>query len=319
MAMGEVRMLIDDELVEAASGKRFDNINPSTERVTCLVADADTHATSRAIGAARWAFDDTDWSTNTKLRTRRLQQWQDALASEEKRRQELVLEVGTPLTMTFAAQLDWSLADALLRPLRHIDEEGPSRGDRGPSSTAHVHGTQLSRSSIPRRSQRGSSLALLTGGFFIHSRGRFGKSRAARSCAWPILGIASVLNALSAFGILVPAPVAAEPGSCNDPSCIPGINRVVELGAYCDNTIHFVFATTPDGRVVFCDSARGLPPRYFRSPPVAGIRDYGTACPQPYTQVAQAPDGLFLLCGMYMRPDGEADSRWIRGDNYNNP
>ena len=37
---GEVRMLIDGELVEAASGKRFDNINPATEEVLGQVADA---------------------------------------------------------------------------------------------------------------------------------------------------------------------------------------------------------------------------------------------------------------------------------------
>jgi aldehyde dehydrogenase (NAD+) len=37
---GEVRMLIDGELVEAASGKRFDNVNPATEEVLGEVADA---------------------------------------------------------------------------------------------------------------------------------------------------------------------------------------------------------------------------------------------------------------------------------------
>jgi aldehyde dehydrogenase (NAD+) len=31
--MGEVRMLIDGELVEAKSGKRFDDVNPATEEV----------------------------------------------------------------------------------------------------------------------------------------------------------------------------------------------------------------------------------------------------------------------------------------------
>jgi hypothetical protein len=41
MAMGEVRMLIDGELTEAASARRFDNINPSTEEVIGDVADAD--------------------------------------------------------------------------------------------------------------------------------------------------------------------------------------------------------------------------------------------------------------------------------------
>ena len=36
---GEQRMLIDGELVEADSGRRFDNINPATEEVLGQVPD----------------------------------------------------------------------------------------------------------------------------------------------------------------------------------------------------------------------------------------------------------------------------------------
>jgi hypothetical protein len=126
------------------------------------------------------------------------------------------------------------------------------------------------------------------------------------------------LAALAITGLSVAAPTAAEP-SCDDPSCVPGIDRIVALGSFCDNAIYHVFATTPQGRVVFCDSIRGGPPRYFRSLPLAGIRDYDTPCPQPYNQMAQAPDGLFLICGMHLFSDGSnADSRWIRGDHYDN-
>ena len=52
---GEVRMLIDGELVEAASGKRFDNVNPATEEVLGEVADAAVDDMQRAIAAARRA------------------------------------------------------------------------------------------------------------------------------------------------------------------------------------------------------------------------------------------------------------------------
>lgn len=117
---------------------------------------------------------------------------------------------------------------------------------------------------------------------------------------------------------LLPARAAAEPNRCDDPSCVPGVNRVVQLGSNCDNVIYYVFATTDWGRVVFCDSARGGAPRYFRALPLAGIRQYDTTCTQPYNQMAQAPDGLFLLCGMHLNADGSADSRWIRGDNWDN-
>ena len=122
-AGGEVRMLIGGDLVEAASGKRFENINPATEEVLGEVADASPEDMQRAIAAARTAFDETDWSTNRALRKRSLEQLQAALESErEELREELIAEVGTPRMMTFAAQLDWPLEDALLYPAKMIDE-----------------------------------------------------------------------------------------------------------------------------------------------------------------------------------------------------
>ena len=122
-AGGEVRMLIGGDLVEAASGKRFENINPATEEVLGEVADASPEDMQRAIAAARMAFDETDWSTNHALRKRSLEQLQAALESErEELREELIAEVGTPRMMTFAAQLDWPLEDALLYPAKMIDE-----------------------------------------------------------------------------------------------------------------------------------------------------------------------------------------------------
>ena len=120
---GEVRMLIDGELLEAASGKRFENVNPATEEVLGEVADASADDMQRAIGAARRAFDQTDWSTNRALRKRCLEQLQDALESErEELRDEVVAEVGTPRMMTYAAQVDWPLDEALKYPAKMIDE-----------------------------------------------------------------------------------------------------------------------------------------------------------------------------------------------------
>ena len=122
-AGGEVRMLIGGDLVEAATGKRFENINPATEEVLGEVADASPEDMQRAITAARRAFDETDWSTDHGLRKRSLEQLQAALESErEELREELIAEVGTPRMMTFAAQLDWPLEDALLYPAKMIEE-----------------------------------------------------------------------------------------------------------------------------------------------------------------------------------------------------
>ena len=46
-------MLIDGKLVEASSGRVFDNINPATEEVLGQVADAGHEDLDTAIAAAR--------------------------------------------------------------------------------------------------------------------------------------------------------------------------------------------------------------------------------------------------------------------------
>ena len=120
---GEVRMMIDGKLVEAASGKTFDNINPATEEVLGQVADASPDEMRQAIAAARRAFDETDWSTNHSFRQRCLLQLQEALEGErEELREELIAEVGTPRMVTYTAQLDAPLADAIRYPVKMIDE-----------------------------------------------------------------------------------------------------------------------------------------------------------------------------------------------------
>ena len=69
----ESRMLIDGELVDAESGRTFDNVNPATEEVIGQVADASAAEMHRAIDAARRAFDETDWSTNHAFREKCLE------------------------------------------------------------------------------------------------------------------------------------------------------------------------------------------------------------------------------------------------------
>ncbi len=111
---GEHRMLIDGKLTEAASGKTFDNINPATEEVIGQVADAAPADMDRAIESARRAFDETDWSTNTDLRRRCLRQLHDALDAErEALRPQIVAEVGTPISLTYAVQQDSCIDDML--------------------------------------------------------------------------------------------------------------------------------------------------------------------------------------------------------------
>jgi aldehyde dehydrogenase (NAD+) len=119
----EPRMLIDGKLVEASDGAVFDNVNPATEEVLGQVADGGKDDMRRAIGAARRAFDEGVWATDRAFRKRCLEQLQAALEAErEQLRAELVAEAGTPVSLTYAAQLDWPLADAFAWPAATIDE-----------------------------------------------------------------------------------------------------------------------------------------------------------------------------------------------------
>ncbi|SHN18471.1 aldehyde dehydrogenase family protein [Cryptosporangium aurantiacum] len=119
----EPRLLIDGKLVESSDGSTFDNVNPATEEVLGQVANGTKADMQRAIGAARRAFDEGVWATDRAFRRRCLEQLQTALESErEQLRAELVAEAGTPVALTYAAQLDWPLADALTWPAAMIDE-----------------------------------------------------------------------------------------------------------------------------------------------------------------------------------------------------
>ena len=113
--------------------------------------------------------------------------------------------------------------------------------------------------------------------------------------------------ALMVAGFVTPAP--AQAGECNDPFCTPGITGGVVLGAPCGDTSFYVFGTTSWGRLVFCGSPRRYEPRYFRSPPMMGVKELNSSCSASENSVAQAPDGLFLTCAFENN-----QAIWVRGD-----
>ncbi|MDT5302788.1 MAG: aldehyde dehydrogenase [Mycobacterium sp.] len=107
----ESRLLIDGQLV-VGSGGTFPTANPATEEVLGVAADASTDDMGRAIGAARTAFDDTDWSTNTELRVRCIRQLQQAMRDHTEELRELTIaEVGAPRMLTTGAQLEGPVED----------------------------------------------------------------------------------------------------------------------------------------------------------------------------------------------------------------
>lgn len=119
----ETRLLIAGTLRDAADGGTFEVVNPATGDVVGVVADATSADMDEAIAAARTSFDSSCWAQDRALRQRCLRQLHEAIVAEkEELRQELVVEVGAPLSTTYMAQLDWPLADGLLWPARMIDE-----------------------------------------------------------------------------------------------------------------------------------------------------------------------------------------------------
>src|SRR3977135_1373213 len=84
------QLLIDGTLVAGRAGT-FPTVTPPTGEVLGAAADAAPDDIGRAIEAARRAFDDTDWSTNTELRVRCLRQLQEALTKHIEELTELTI------------------------------------------------------------------------------------------------------------------------------------------------------------------------------------------------------------------------------------
>ena len=98
---GEERMLIDGELQFTGSGAKFDVIHPASEEVAGQATDGTVADMERAVGAARRAFDETDWSRDLDFRYHCLTQLHEALErNKEHLRRVLITEVGCPVKVT---------------------------------------------------------------------------------------------------------------------------------------------------------------------------------------------------------------------------
>jgi len=111
LADGVSELFIDGKLSSGNAGT-FPTINPATEEVLGVAADADAEDMGRAVDAARHAFDDTDWSRNTELRVRCVRQLRDAMREHIEELRELTIsEVGAPRMLTAGAQLQGPVGD----------------------------------------------------------------------------------------------------------------------------------------------------------------------------------------------------------------
>lgn len=112
LADGLDMLLVDGELRSATGSATFATIDPSTEDVLGLAADATAADMEAAIDAARRAFDRSSWATDAALRARCLRQLRDALAERgESLRALTTAEAGAPAFLTAGPQFDIPVED----------------------------------------------------------------------------------------------------------------------------------------------------------------------------------------------------------------
>jgi aldehyde dehydrogenase (NAD+) len=107
MDIAPQHLLIDGELVDAADGREYDNINPATEEVAGTAPDAGHRDVERAVAAARRAFDQGRWATDVEFRRHCLTQLQDQLRKDvETIRTAHTVESGMPVGVAYAMGVD---------------------------------------------------------------------------------------------------------------------------------------------------------------------------------------------------------------------
>ena len=108
---GDERMLIDGRLRHTAGGASFDVIDPATEQVAGRATDGTVEDMAAAVGAARRAFDETDWSRDLEFRYHCLMQLHAAFErNAEHLRRVLITEVGCPITVS-GSQIESPIAE----------------------------------------------------------------------------------------------------------------------------------------------------------------------------------------------------------------
>jgi aldehyde dehydrogenase (NAD+) len=107
------KLLINNKWVDAASGKTFPTINPSTGEPIAQVAEADAADVDKAVGAAREAFEKGPWrkKMSASQRGALMNRLADLI---EKNKEELAqlesLDNGKPYHVALAADLPLTIA-----------------------------------------------------------------------------------------------------------------------------------------------------------------------------------------------------------------
>jgi len=101
------KLLVNGEWVEPASGKRYDDVNPTTGETAARVAEAGAEDVDRAVKAARAAFEDGPWSRmHPADRGRLLYKLAQLVQDDAQRLAEIdALDAGKPVTNSLRVDL----------------------------------------------------------------------------------------------------------------------------------------------------------------------------------------------------------------------
>jgi acyl-CoA reductase-like NAD-dependent aldehyde dehydrogenase len=130
---------IDGQFVDAASGKRFNNITPRDGSVLNQVAECDAEDIDRAVRAARQAFDDGRWARMAPAKRKQILLRLAGLIRERLEELALVesLDVGKPISDSLAVDIPAS-AQCIEWYAEAIDKHYGEISPTGPESLALV-------------------------------------------------------------------------------------------------------------------------------------------------------------------------------------
>jgi aldehyde dehydrogenase (NAD+) len=160
----EGRLFIDGTWRAAADGGTFEVINPADESHVGTAADATAQDVADAVGAARRAFDTTDWPVDVEFRRHCLRQLAAGLKKTGPELAEMAtLEAGIPASQanlidSVIEEVEWTAGLMERFPWgrrqvgqHHLRGRGPRHRD--PLQRRHVHVQQ--RSGLPAADPHG--------------------------------------------------------------------------------------------------------------------------------------------------------------------
>lgn len=132
-----------------------------------------------------------------------------------------------------------------------------------------------------------------------------------------VRSIVPLVAALLGAGVVAAPPASAGPTVCDYPACTPGIMPHQVLGAPCDNTHLLRLRCRRRLRLLRLGTrtvdvlrvAKAIPASMVPLPAHGWVKEENADCTNYLNYVAQAPDGLFLIC---IAHDGI--SSWVRAD-----